>query len=160
MAESDLDDIERAVRQSEIEAMHAENAQVSEAIMRSHEAIHISNELDAAHNPNENLSSETSSWKSSELTHSSENAVVRPGRVQYFAIVSMDDAIRSRGVLGHPDSCWPCVRFIRGQCARGSNCHRCHAHDVAPSTGSGGARQRRAKQKASIRRIRTPDPYD
>jgi len=88
----------------------------------------------------------------------------QPDKLSLSAVSPLLSAgtLPSPGSLDHPD-CWPCTPFHKDCCPRGKECHRCHCaeHDsTGLSKSGGGKRQRAAKQKGSIQRIRTPDPFD
>jgi len=99
-------------------------------------------------------------------TTSSGSVVVRPKVAKYSDLAGLLDKgpLPSKGTVDHGQKDdWVCAKFQRGECVRGSDCHRCHApeHDHGASAHGGGrTRQRAAKQKRSIREIHTPEPWD
>jgi len=68
----------------------------------------------------------------------------------------------SFGSVGHGvTQCMICKPHFRGECLRGTQCHRCHdpSHQNERGThGSGRSRFRTAQQKAALRNCRTPSP--
>jgi len=98
-------------------------------------------------------------------TISSRPTCMKPGQdvaLSALAGLLQDGRLPSLGTISHPLHCEPCAKFLRGVCARGHDCSRCHGpHDGAEAPQGGGRqRQRDAVRRGSLRRVRTPDSFE
>lgn len=113
-------------------------------------------------------SSSSSAQSEKPSSISSESAIIYPKCDVQFSRVQALQAqgeMRSLGTLDHsagPGNCFVCRKYVQGRCEAGYACPRCHGPHDASSVprGGGSTRQRAARQKGSLMRTRTPDPFE
>jgi len=118
-----------------------------------------------------------SSLSASSLPTSSLGGPIYPVQAIFYTslagLISDDGHLPSVGTVDHGTllglnasfvcSCFPCKAFARyGGCTKGRQCLRCHGphEDALVPRGGGCARQRASRLKASLRRVRTLDPFE
>lgn len=113
----------------------------------------------------------SSAQSGSSPSASNGSVVIRPSHVAFSKLAGILAAgLASAGTVEHgadagaDAGCVVCRKFLRdGACPRGQRCRMCHGpHDEEREyvLGSGRCRQRRAKQRGSIQRIASPDPFE